>query len=62
MTADNNEPKRIAQPPKEWKEGYEASGRRRSSPRRNPYPRGSDEALTWISGYIEGKTKPPQKA
>jgi hypothetical protein len=61
MTADNaNEPKNISQAPKEWKEGYEASGHRRSSPRRNPYSRSSDEALAWISGYIAGKAKPPR--
>ena len=46
----------IKQPPKAWHEGYDAG--RRWLPRTNPYSIESDDALAWVSGYIEGKTKP----
>jgi hypothetical protein len=47
-------------PPAEPKEAYQQgfNAGRRGLPRKNPYPHGSDEALAWISGYIEGKAKP----
>ena len=48
--------KRITQPPKAWHEGYDAG--RRWVPRENPYSTESDDALAWVSGYKEGKTKP----
>jgi hypothetical protein len=48
--------KRITQPPQAWHEGYNAG--RRWLPRKNPYSTESDDALAWVSGYIEGKTKP----
>jgi hypothetical protein len=47
---------RVAQDPKAWQEGFNAG--RRGLPRKNPYPSGSDEALAWISGFLEGKAKP----
>ena len=46
----------MTQPPKAWHEGYDAG--RRWLPRKNPYLTESDDALAWVSGYIEGKTKP----
>jgi hypothetical protein len=57
-----NKPKRTTRNQKAWRDGFNA-GRRLVAPKhetRNPYPPGSDEAFTWISGFIEGKTKPPQ--
>ena len=42
----------ITQPPKSWQEGFNAG--RRWLPRKNPYPIHSDDALAWVSGYIEG--------
>jgi hypothetical protein len=53
--AMTNGSKHIRQLPKAWQEGFNAG--RRWFPRKNPYPIDSDEALAWISGFIEGKTK-----
>jgi hypothetical protein len=52
--------KGIAPTPKAWHEGYDAG--RRWLPRKNPYSTESDDALAWVSGYIEGKTKPSRAA
>jgi hypothetical protein len=46
----------IMQLPTTWQEGYDAG--RRGLPRKNPYSTESVDALAWVSGYIEGKTKP----
>jgi hypothetical protein len=42
--------------PEAWQQGINAG--RRGPPQNNPFPHRSDEALAWISGYIEGKAKP----
>jgi hypothetical protein len=49
-------PPRITMDPEAWQEGFNAG--RRGPPQNNPFPHRSDEALAWISGYIEGKAKP----
>jgi hypothetical protein len=48
--------KRITRHPQAWHEGCNAG--RRWLPRKNPYSTESNDALAWVSGYMEGKTKP----
>jgi ribosome modulation factor len=43
--------------PKAWNEGFRAG--QRGAPREScPYLVGTNERLSWLSGYMDGKAKP----
>jgi hypothetical protein len=44
-----------------WDAGFAAGGSRPGADRQ-PYPKGSNESLSWHSGFIEGKAARPRRS